>query len=106
LQKETVVKPEIKKLWIEALRSGKYKRGEGALRSEGKHCCLGVLCELRGVKFNGAQEYPNKATQKWAGLSSEDPEVEVEGMVCTSLAELNDAGWTFKRLANLIEKQL
>jgi len=42
--------PEIKKKWLEALKSGRYKRVKGQLKHrEGetvKHCCLGVLCEL------------------------------------------------------------
>ena len=42
---------DVKKKWVEALRSGKYVQGKGALRCEEsqegpKHCCLGVLCEL------------------------------------------------------------
>ena len=37
--------------WIEALESGKYRKGQGVLLSEsdGRMCCLGVLSELRGV---------------------------------------------------------
>lgn len=32
--------------WVAALRSGKYKQGQGSLRtSEGAHCCIGVLQE-------------------------------------------------------------
>ncbi len=39
--------PEIKKKWVEALRSGKYKQGKKVLRSGNeKFCCLGVLCDL------------------------------------------------------------
>jgi hypothetical protein len=45
------LKPEIKKLWTEELRSGKYKQQSGYLNvkyPDGTvgHCCLGVLCEL------------------------------------------------------------
>lgn len=41
------IKPEIKKLWLDALNSGEYKRANSALQdSEGKYCCLGVLCDL------------------------------------------------------------
>ena len=40
------MKPEIKKLWIDALRSGKYKQNFGELVGNGCHCALGVLCEL------------------------------------------------------------
>jgi hypothetical protein len=39
--------PEIKKIWVEALRSGKYKQGWGSLcqtiDGEDLYCCLGVL---------------------------------------------------------------
>lgn len=39
------------KKWVKALRSGKYKQGQGTLKQFNKkgqtqHCCLGVLCEL------------------------------------------------------------
>ncbi len=37
---------EIKARWLDALKSGKYKRGTGFLSYDGRHCCLGVLCEL------------------------------------------------------------
>lgn len=42
--------PEVKRLWLEALRSGDYKQGAQRLRwSESTYCCLGVLCEISGV---------------------------------------------------------
>ncbi len=59
---------EIKKSWTAALRSGKYRQGQGRLRSELdgqlEHCCLGVLCELHSeqsgtVKFQITPNYPN-----------------------------------------------
>lgn len=34
------------RLWIEALRSGEYKQGKGALQHNGEFCCLGVACEV------------------------------------------------------------
>lgn len=38
---------EIKNKWLEALRSGKYKKGSGRLRDEkNNYCCLGVLCDI------------------------------------------------------------
>jgi hypothetical protein len=36
----------VKGLWLEALRSGRYKQGKAHLECEGQYCCLGVLCEL------------------------------------------------------------
>ncbi len=35
-----------KKLWVEALRSDKYKQGRNRLRRDNKFCCLGVLCDV------------------------------------------------------------
>lgn len=41
--------PELKKKWVEALRSGKYEQGEKQLRSQDdKFCCLGVLADIQG----------------------------------------------------------
>jgi len=45
MRKEVMVK------WVKALRSGKFKQGQGTLKQFNKqgqtqHCCLGVLCEL------------------------------------------------------------
>lgn len=45
MDKELAVK------WIEALRSGKYKQGRSRLKHAGRHCCLGVLCEVAGYKI-------------------------------------------------------
>lgn len=37
---------ERRERWIAALRSGDYERGHGALKRDGKYCCLGVACEV------------------------------------------------------------
>ena len=40
-----------RKLWVKALRSGKYKKGMFQLKdSDGNFCCLGVLCEVIGMQ--------------------------------------------------------
>ena len=38
----------LRTLWIEALRSGKYKKTQAMLRSKKRNafCCLGVLCDV------------------------------------------------------------
>jgi hypothetical protein len=42
---------ELKRKWVEALRSGNYHQTTGALhRAGGGYCCLGVLCEVMGEK--------------------------------------------------------
>src|SRR5688572_29009191 len=50
------MKKRIKKLWIEALKSGEYSQGKGRLRRQDScfdtdsivdsYCCLGVLCDV------------------------------------------------------------
>jgi hypothetical protein len=56
--RRSIVDPEIKTRWLEALRSGHYRQGKHKLRKPGhratpfasrrdpEFCCLGVLCEL------------------------------------------------------------
>jgi len=38
--------PEVKTLWINALRSGEYQQTQGWLNKGTGFCCLGVLCDL------------------------------------------------------------
>ena len=57
MRKEVMVK------WVKALRSGKFKQGQGTLKQFNKkgqeqHCCLGVLCEL----YNDTMKKSKKKT--------------------------------------------
>lgn len=101
---------EIKKQWVEALRSGKYQQGRETLRTkDNKFCCLGVLCDLVAPdawQTDGDSEYmmggiygylPN-AVAHVSGLSSP---------TYIQLIELNDEkGYSFEMIANWIEYQL
>jgi hypothetical protein len=40
------MKKEIKKKWIDALRSGEYKQTRGRLRFDDCYCALGVLADI------------------------------------------------------------
>lgn len=40
------MKPKIKKLWVDALRSGQYKQTKNKLQTNEGYCCLGVLCDI------------------------------------------------------------
>lgn len=50
--KEVKFPKNIKKAWIKALRSGKYKQGKGTLffPLHKKYCCLGVLTRVCGIR--------------------------------------------------------
>lgn len=41
---------KLKADWVAALRSGKYRQGEGWLENHGAYCCLGVLLKIKGVE--------------------------------------------------------
>ena len=43
---------EIKKLWVDALRSGVYPQTRRNLRNDTGFCVLGVLCDLYSVTTN------------------------------------------------------
>lgn len=43
---------KLKEDWIAALRSGRYRQGQGWLEHSGKNCCLGVLLKIKGVDMS------------------------------------------------------
>lgn len=114
--------PEYKKLWVEALLSGKYTQGHGHLAPcDGQFCCLGVACDISGLsewvldEDDDAEDYryyldegdlPPHAVQKKLGLPSENPNVNYHGKkVC--LSDINDkTDEGFEGIARIIEEQL
>lgn len=133
----TKLPKDFKDQWVSALRSGKYQQGKGYLRlTDNRFCCLGVACDLLGVKWNkieitpneettvttyedfyetdsaGSEELPRRADlpdEIWKALTSKMP---MEGDYVGNnswmdfLAKKNDAGWTFEQLADVIEREL
>jgi hypothetical protein len=101
---------EIKKAWVEALRSGKYEQGKHSLKKDNCYCCLGVLCEINhkldeyGYIIGGGKEYLNDELEKefnmvyngyFKGFSIDEK---------SCLTELNDfTGFTFEQIAEVIE---
>ena len=112
--------PEIKQCWIEALNSDEYKQTKGCLRDSTGYCCLGVLTDLYAKEhnqewtlnddgdytFDGRNWTPSSEVREWAGIqNSWGPLKEpVNGIIC--LAGLNDDGYSFKQIAQVIEEQL
>lgn len=112
------MKSALKRKWVAALRSGKYKRGQDVLRNTEREvtewCCLGVLADVAGCRFekdgylekgrNASVWYIPPTTAKRLGIQ---PAGDVEDTnIQRQLAEKNDAGWSFKRIATWIEKNL
>lgn len=109
---------KIKRAWVKALRSGKYKQGKNQLRNQyDEFCCFGVLCDLHAqahpeiaarqedkTTYMGHSGLPPSAVYVWAGLRS-NIRVEIDGKR-DHLAALNDDGVPFKKIATAIEEQL
>lgn len=115
--------PEIKALWLAALRGGKYKQARGALRKSNGFCCLGVLCDLAvnadlghwayDISFTDKEnhrtvEYLPHSISDWANLPESDPQI--NGRYLSFLNDgQKDKGirpHTFAEIADLIEAHL
>lgn len=119
------MKEELKQKWVDELRSGKYEQGRRCLKStQGKYCCLGVLCEISDVgEFD-----PNDTMQIHTELTytpvAEGMAFKYEGesgvgvpplrfldhigfvsLEVYELAKMNDAGVSFDKIADYIEEK-
>ena len=118
--------PEVKRQWLEALRSGEYEQGQRRLRTGIKgsslYCCLGVLCDLHSKATGEAWSEPDGTpylyrdcdvdlpfcVNQWAGIGYDKME-NIESKVClleSVLADANDSGADFPTIANWIEDNL
>lgn len=118
--------------WVAALRSGEYEQTTGFLQTKDGYCCLGVLCDLHQRETGDGEwlplgigdaphtqcyrddlgvdgEYrPPPGVREWADMEDDpcvlarhpDGSVEREELV-----SLNDDGFSFAQLADLIEEQ-
>lgn len=113
---------KLKAKWLKALRSEKYKKGRGQLRSkENRFCCLGVLADVAGCHWLTSD---SDGTLDGYGVRSklgvEQTELPI-GLRMRAriydeqeaqLIKLNDCGpdfdipWSFKKIAHWIEKNL
>lgn len=96
-----------KKLWIEALESGKYRQTQGRLAApvnkKRAYCCLGVLCEVAGIPrerytYDGDSAYlsPNLLTK-----------FEITDIQQSVLTKMNDEELSsFKEIAQWIKENL
>lgn len=114
----------IKKQWVKALKSGKYKQGEGQLRDEhNRFCCLGVLCNLYAKEhpkiaakqkepqqFLGEDSFLPRPVSNWAGFKGDSNPAVIYRNREITLSHLNDGighvSLTFDKLAKIIEEQL
>lgn len=123
-----IMRHEIRERWVEALRSGRYKKAMRRLgsRESGveEQCALGVLCELAvldGVivrheigiddytpvtifAYGDSTENLPVEVMDWAGLDAVDPHVINQDGNISAITELNDGcGLEFDAIAKLVD---
>lgn len=119
---------DLKQQWIDALRSKQYKQGKKVLcqvdeKGKESFCCLGVLFDIAGGEVGGEWSEP-ESVFKFSPLArkaivkssrSSDSSMLPNGFTKFSklskytqseLAEMNDNGWSFEKIADWIEKNL
>lgn len=102
--------PEVKAMWLDALRSGEYEQTFSRLRDEKGYCCLGVLCDLHAqttggewnmtelwkLRYLGEGATLPALVEQWAGLDNDNPIIgthEVIGAVVDEYGyETNETG--------------
>jgi hypothetical protein len=116
------MREDIKNLWVEALRSGKYEQGRGSLRNNietvDEFCCLGVLCDIselgewitdsagdvcyKVLDGGSSSSVLPESIKQWANMLSK------AGLFDTSLKGTltlqNDSGKSFNEIADIIER--
>lgn len=105
-----------RKLWVEALRSGKYKQGKKMLRTSGdQFCCLGVLADISGCSWEFDEKCfawradsvgivaPERAV-RFVGLQDATGVYKLGDQV-SQLWEENDLGTSFQEIADIIESE-
>jgi len=112
---------QIKDRWLEALRSGEYKKTTTVLKRflktvSPRYCCMGVLCNVIKDDFPHAKDlieqndpnaFHNANKSKFAILDQEALAFTgVNADQQRTLTSMNDKGASFERIANYIERKL
>jgi hypothetical protein len=110
---------EAEKKLIAALRSGEYKQTTRRLFDGSKYCCLGVACDISELarwneksmldvtyyEYLREQDYLPERVMEWLNWNNKEGML-TEVLRGIRLAELNDWGFTFNQIADIIEAGL
>lgn len=89
--------------WVEALRSRKYRQGNGQLKVNDKYCCLGVACELAGATHKQTQGYGYIPSGSRINIPNEIKGFASANNLVSMLTNMNDGGRDFNQIADWIE---
>ena len=88
--------------WIEALRSGKYEQGSGALERNEKFCCLGVLAKEMDIPYNSVTDEEKEFNSNVYNSLAKG--LDLMGLSSDTLIDLNDSEESsFEEIADFIE---
>jgi hypothetical protein len=106
-----------RKLWVEALRSGKYRQARALLKNaNGAMCCLGILADLAGCDWHWSEYHgefkaddksgicPVKAME-FVGLFRPHGDYDDGSDSGQCLTRVNDEGASFEKIADIIEAE-
>lgn len=106
-------KAELKKVWVDALRSGNHKQTSGTLHNldDGGSCCLGVaaevwgLCSLKDMGVHMEEADPEYDDVEGPKHVYEDLRrvIEIAELIDKGI-EMNDNGVPFTEIADMIER--
>lgn len=104
------LKPEFKELWLQALRSGKFEQGSGALRltdhGKEKYCCLGVACVITDEYIYDEDIFPKPEVWFSWFVNEAKYHFMAANDLKHKLASMNDVGVSFADIATYIEENL
>ncbi len=96
--------------WVAALRSKEFTQGAGRLQNNEGHCCLGVACRIfissdkldlhEDGRLQGEMPSDQTKSPKWLIAIDKD----FKRKYGRSPQNLNDRGFSFRQIANRIEK--
>ena len=95
--------------WLKALRSGDYLQSTHFLQTDAGYCCLGVACRIEHpkMKLKGLKVIKGSKFHVPNILKGDDADsLNSYNIIVDKLASMNDAGKSFKQIANYIEKNL
>lgn len=105
---------KLQKIWIKALKSGKFKKAKGDLERDGGYCCLGVANCVLKLGENVKENSGLVDTYQKLGLYDSLGEIEIDNeynayqfprgtKTYDSLADMNDKNISHKKIAEFIE---
>lgn len=123
IRKTPKMNKRVKKLWLEALRSGEYLQTKETLwkkdpNGNDSFCCLGVLTNLYVEETGDLSAWDettvlSEACVNWAGIIDQKFRLRQQEVVLPKpvrgmrlLTDLNDKGMSFSEIADVIEDQL